>query len=452
MSHDAPFDDVAGGDVASGDNSLLGELDARGLIADTTDRATFAARLNDGPITLYCGFDPTASSLHVGNLMGLLMLRKFQEHGHVPIVVAGGATGMIGDPSGRSTERNLLSDEELAANLEGIVPQLRQFLDFETKTNPAKLVDNRAWTVGVGVLDFLRDIGKHVTVSAMMNKESVRSRIGVGEGVSYTEFSYMLLQGYDYLWLAENEGCELQVGGSDQWGNIVLGVDLIRRKLGRVAHALTWPLLTRADGSKYGKTASGETIWLSTELMSPYSFYQAWRQLGDEEAVELLYKLTDTWPATSGGPGVGGPDTSGPDTRSVDVVPGHWPAELARQLTELVHGDVAARDAVAASDVLFGALDVREATPQALRFVADTLRSTVLGDQQQPIVDVLIASGLASSRGEARRAIAGGGIYVNGERVDSEARTVGATDALAGGVVLLRHGKKTWHALRIAAK
>lgn len=434
MSDVTPFYDMPGGN-----NSLLGELDARSLIADTTDRATFAARLGEGPITLYCGFDPTASSLHVGNLMGLLMLRKFQEHGHTPIVVAGGATGMIGDPSGRSTERNLLTDDELATNLEGIVPQLRQFLDFDTKTNPAKLVDNRAWTVGVGVLDFLRDIGKHVTVSQMMNKESVRSRIGVGEGVSYTEFSYMLLQGYDYLWLAEHEGCELQVGGSDQWGNIVLGVDLIRRKLGRVAHALTWPLLTRADGSKYGKTASGDVMWLSADRMSPYSFFQAWRQLGDEEAVELLYKLTDTWPATVGGPGAG----------LAEVAPGYWPAQLARHLTELVHGEAAARDATAASDVLFGALDVREASPQALRFVADTLESTALGVEPVSIVDVLVASGLASSRGDARRAIDGGGVYVNGERVAHETFTVRATDALAGGVVLLRRGKKTWHALRV---
>lgn len=418
---------------------LLDELDLRGLIADTTDRAAFAARLNERPITLYCGFDPTAASLHVGNLMGLLMLRKFQEHGHHPIVVAGGATGMVGDPSGRSTERNLLSDEELAANLEGIVPQLRQFLDFETKDNPAKLVDNRAWTAGVGVLDFLRDVGKHVTVSQMMNKEAVRSRIGVGEGVSYTEFSYMLLQAYDYLWLAENEGCELQVGGSDQWGNIVLGADLIRRRLGRVAHALTWPLLTRADGSKYGKTASGDVMWLSADAMSPYRFYQAWRQLGDDEAVDLLYKLTDTWPATAAGPGEG----------LAPAAPGHWPAVLGRELTELVHGEVAAKDAVAASDVLFGALDVREASEQALRFVADTLESTVLGAEPQPVVDALVASGLATSRSDARRAIEGGGVYVNGERVEDEAFTLSASDALAGGVVLLRRGKKTWHAFRL---
>ena len=205
---------------------ILSDLEARGLIHDTTDRDALASRLAAGPITLYCGFDPTADSLHVGNLIGLLTLRRFQMAGHVPISLAGGATGMIGDPSGRDAERNLLDDEGLARNLEGILPQLRKFLEFEGES-AAKLLDNRAWTVGVGVLDFLRDVGKHVTVNQMVAKDSVKSRMAEGDGISYTEFSYMLLQGYDYLWLADNENCELQVGGSDQWGNIVLGLSLI---------------------------------------------------------------------------------------------------------------------------------------------------------------------------------------------------------------------------------
>ena len=198
---------------------------------------------------------------------------------------------MVGDPSGRDAERNLLDDDGLAKNLEGILPQLRMFLDFEGES-AAKLLDNRAWTVGVSVLEFLRDIGKHVTVNQMVAKDSVKSRMSEGDGISYTEFSYMLLQGYDYLWLAENEKCELQVGGSDQWGNIVLGADLIRRKLGQTAHALTWPLLTKPDGSKYGKTAGGETIWLSSEKMSPYRFYQAWISVDDSEVRKLLLQLT----------------------------------------------------------------------------------------------------------------------------------------------------------------
>ena len=269
---------------------ILSDLEARGLIHDTTDRAALASRLAAGPVVLYCGFDPTADSLHVGNLIGLLTLRRFQLAGHLPISLAGGATGMVGDPSGRDSERNLLDDEGLAKNLEGILPQLRQFLEFDGES-PAKLLDNRAWTVGTSVLDFLRDIGKHVTVNQMIAKDSVRSRMSEGDGISFTEFSYMLLQGYDFLWLAENEKCELQVGGSDQWGNIVLGADLIRRKLGKTAHAMTWPLLTKPDGSKYGKTAGGETIWLSAEKMSPYRFYQSWIGVDDSEVRKIAFAV-----------------------------------------------------------------------------------------------------------------------------------------------------------------
>ncbi|MEC9058719.1 MAG: tyrosine--tRNA ligase, partial [Actinomycetota bacterium] len=322
---------------------ILSDLEARGLIHDTTDRDALATRLTSGPIVLYCGFDPTADSLHVGNLIGLLTLRRFQLAGHLPISLAGGATGMVGDPSGRDAERNLLDDEGLAKNLEGILPQLRMFLNFDGES-AAKLLDNRAWTVGVGVLDFLRDIGKHVTVNQMVAKDSVKSRMSEGDGISYTEFSYMLLQGYDYLWLAENENCELQVGGSDQWGNIVLGVDLIRRKLGQSAHALTWPLLTKPDGTKYGKTAGGETIWLSPDKMSPYRFYQAWIGVDDSEVRKLLLQLTFL---------------SLPEID--DLVAEHeknpqnrlGQRTLARELTAVVHGEQAATSAVEASELLF---------------------------------------------------------------------------------------------------
>ena len=231
------------------DPGLLDDLIARGLVHDTTDREALAARLAEGPITVYCGFDPTAPSLHVGNLIGLLMLRRFQEAGHCPLPLAGGATGMVGDPSGKSDERNLLDDDALADNLAGIVPMLRQFVDFEGAPNAAKLLDNRAWTVSTSLLDFLRDIGKHVTVNQMMAKESVRARLAGEEGISYTEFSYMLLQAHDYLWLHENEGCEIQVGGSDQWGNIALGIDLIRRKTGNKVHGLD--LASPAQGRRH---------------------------------------------------------------------------------------------------------------------------------------------------------------------------------------------------------
>ena len=417
---------------------ILSDLEARGLIHDTTDRDALAAQLDKGPIVLYCGFDPTADSLHVGNLIGLLTLRRFQLAGHRPISLAGGATGMVGDPSGRSAERNLLDDEGLARNLTGILPQLRQFLDFEGDSQ-AKLLDNRAWMVGIGVLDFLRDVGKHVTVNQMMAKESVRNRMAEGDGISYTEFSYMLLQGYDYLWLAENEHCELQVGGSDQWGNIVLGVDLIRRKLGRSAHALTWPLLTKPDGSKYGKTAGGETIWLSAEKMSPYRFYQAWIGVDDSEVRKLLLQLTFLSPE-----------------EVEEVVTQHerephlrlGQRRLASELTAVVHGESAAMSAVEASEVLFelGA-DLTSVSESALEFVSGEIPSTRRPKLNNGIVDLLVETQLSQSRKEAKRAISEGGVYLNGDRVTDAELSPTSEDLLHGRYLLLRRGKKLWHLL-----
>lgn len=415
---------------------ILSDLEARGLIHDTTDGQALAARLAEGPIVLYCGFDPTADSLHVGNLIGLLTLRRFQLAGHRPISLAGGATGMVGDPSGRSIERNLLDDEGLAQNLEGILPQLRQFLDFDGDS-PAKLLDNRAWTVGLGVLDFLRDVGKHVTVNQMVAKESVRNRIAEGDGISYTEFSYMLLQGYDYLWLADNEECELQVGGSDQWGNIVLGVDLIRRRLGQSAHALTWPLLTKPDGSKYGKTAGGETIWLSPEKMSPYRFYQAWIGVDDSEVRKLLLQLTFL------------------SLEEVeDVVTGHerdphlrlGQRRLAAELTAIVHGETAATSAVEASDVLFEpGVDLGSVSVSALEFVSGEIPSTKRSKLESGIVDLLVETQLSRSRKEAKRSVSEGGVYLNGDRVTDADYLPAARDLLHGKYLLLRRGKKLWH-------
>ena len=415
---------------------ILSDLEARGLIHDTTDGQALAARLAEGPIVLYCGFDPTADSLHVGNLIGLLTLRRFQLAGHRPISLAGGATGMVGDPSGRSIERNLLDDEGLAQNLEGILPQLRQFLDFDGDS-PAKLLDNRAWTVGLGVLDFLRDVGKHVTVNQMVAKESVRNRIAEGDGISYTEFSYMLLQGYDYLWLADNEECELQVGGSDQWGNIVLGVDLIRRRLGQSAHALTWPLLTKPDGSKYGKTAGGETIWLSPERMSPYRFYQAWIGVDDSEVRKLLLQLTFL------------------SLEEVeDVVTGHerephlrlGQRRLAAELTAIVHGETAATSAVEASDVLFEpGVDLGSVSVSALEFVSGEIPSTKRSKLESGIVDLLVETQLSRSRKEAKRSVSEGGVYLNGDRVTDADYLPAARDLLHGKYLLLRRGKKLWH-------
>ena len=417
---------------------ILSDLEARGLIHDTTDRDALATRLTSGPIVLYCGFDPTADSLHVGNLIGLLTLRRFQLAGHLPISLAGGATGMVGDPSGRDAERNLLDDEGLAKNLEGILPQLRMFLNFDGES-AAKLLDNRAWTVGVGVLDFLRDIGKHVTVNQMVAKDSVKSRMSEGDGISYTEFSYMLLQGYDYLWLAENENCELQVGDSDQWGNIVLGVDLIRRKLGQSAHALTWPLLTKPDGTKYGKTAGGETIWLSPDKMSPYRFYQAWIGVDDSEVRKLLLQLTFL---------------SLPEID--DLVAEHeknpqnrlGQRTLARELTAVVHGEQAATSAVEASELLFEpSADMTSVSASALEFVSGEVPSTSTQKLTTGIVDILVETGLCQSRKDAKRAITEGGIYLNGSRVTESDLTPTADHLLHDKYILLRRGKKLWHLL-----
>ena len=417
---------------------ILSDLEARGLIHDTTDRKALATRLSEGPITLYCGFDPTADSLHVGNLIGLLTLRRFQLAGHLPISLAGGATGMVGDPSGRDAERNLLDDEGLAKNLEGIIPQLRKFLDFEGES-AAKLLDNRAWTVGVGILDFLRDIGKHVTVNQMIAKDSVKSRMSEGDGISYTEFSYMMLQGYDYLWLADNENCQLQVGGSDQWGNIVLGVDLIRRKLGQSAYALTWPLLTKPDGSKYGKTAGGETIWLSANRMSPYRFYQAWIGVDDSEVRKLLLQLTFL------------------SVDDIDVLISEHEANphlrlgqrtLASELTEIVHGETAAVSAAEASAVLFDSdAEILAASEAAFEFISGEVPSTDIKELGSGVIDLLVESGLCQSRKDAKRAINEGGIYINGERLTETDFVPSYSQLLHDRYLLLRRGKKLWHLL-----
>ena len=417
---------------------ILSDLEARGLIHDTTDRKALATRLSEGPITLYCGFDPTADSLHVGNLIGLLTLRRFQLAGHLPISLAGGATGMVGDPSGRDAERNLLDDEGLAKNLEGIIPQLRKFLDFEGES-AAKLLDNRAWTVGVGILDFLRDIGKHVTVNQMIAKDSVKSRMSEGDGISYTEFSYMMLQGYDYLWLADNENCQLQVGGSDQWGNIVLGFDLIRRKLGQSAYALTWPLLTKPDGSKYGKTAGGETIWLSANRMSPYRFYQAWIGVDDSEVRKLLLQLTFL------------------SVDDIDVLISEHEANphlrlgqrtLASELTEIVHGETAAVSAAEASAVLFDSdAEILAASEAAFEFISGEVPSTDIKELGSGVIDLLVESGLCQSRKDAKRAINEGGIYINGERLTETDFVPSDSQLLHDRYLLLRRGKKLWHLL-----
>jgi tyrosyl-tRNA synthetase len=415
------------------DPTILDDLEARGLVQETTDRAALAERLAAGPVTLYFGCDPTAPSLHVGNLIGLLVLRRFQDAGHRPVALAGGATGMVGDPSGRSEERNLLDEETLAANVAAIKAQMARLLDFDGER--ALLVDNRDWTGDVRLLDFLRDIGKHVTVNQMLARESVKARLASEQGISFTEFSYMLLQAHDYLRLHESLGVELQIGGSDQWGNILSGVDLIRRVRGATVHGLCWPLLTAPDGTKLGKT-TGARVWLDPELTTPYQFFQHWMRTDDRQVEEFLAKFT-LLPME--------------EVRAVAAEHAEHPERragqrrLAEEVTRLVHGEEATAAATAASTVLFGGSPL-EAGPEALAVVAAEVPTAPLPGPDElaagaDVVPLLVATGLASSKGDARRAIDQGGVSVNGRRVGPGA-VVRAEDVLHGRYVLLRKGKK----------
>lgn len=418
--------------------ALLPDLDARGLIHDTTDRDALAARLAEGSIGVYVGFDPTADSLHAGNLLGQVMLRRFQLAGHRPVVLAGGATGMVGDPGGRSEERNLLDRDTLRHNVACVKRQLEKILDFDGPA-AARLVDNADWTAPMSALDFLRDVGKHFTVNQMVAKESVRARMESEHGISYTEFSYMLLQANDFRHLREFEDVEMQMGGSDQWGNITAGIDLIRKRLHQPAFGLTWPLLTRSDGAKMGKSVQG-ALWLDPEKTSPYQFRQYWIQLPDDDVERFLLQLT---------------------LRSVDEIgaivdehradPGRRVAQraLASDVTAMVHGFDAERAAAEAAEVLFGG-DPTSASLAALDAVArevpsSTLDRVALAD----LVGVLVQSGLASSNSDARRTLGQKGYRVNGQVID-EAADLSTTVPLHGQFLLIRRGKTQHHLVRVA--
>ena len=416
---------------------LLNDLDARGLIHDSTDRAALIERLNQGPIGVYVGFDPTADSLHAGNLLGQVMLRRFQLAGHRPVVLAGGATGMVGDPGGRSEERNLLDRETLNHNVACVKKQLEKILDFDGPV-AARMVDNATWTEPMGTLEFLRDVGKHFTVNQMVAKESVRARMESENGISFTEFSYMLLQANDFRHLCEFENVDMQMGGSDQWGNITAGTDLIRRRLTKSGYGLTWPLLTRSDGQKMGKSVHG-ALWLDPEKTSPYEFRQYWVQLPDEDVERFLLQLT---------------------LRSVDDIASlmdeHRAAPekrlaqraLATDVTTLVHGAAAEQAAAEAAQVLFGG-DPTTASAEALAVVAREVPSSEvtreqLGDQ----IAVLVQSGLAASNGEARRTLTQKGFKANGQTLE-EAKSLLEVDLLHGRYILLRKGKTNFHLLTV---
>ena len=422
--------------------TILEDLQWRGLHADCTDLAALKQRLAEGPLTLYCGFDPTADSLHVGNLVPLLALRRFQLAGHHPIALAGGATGMVGDPSGRSSERNLQTPDQVGHNIKAIKVQLSRFLDFNATLNPARLVDNSSWTAPITFLEFLRDVGKYFSISGMLAKDSVRSRLDSDTGISYTEFSYQLLQAHDFLHLHQTARCELQVGATDQWGNITAGTELIRKKTSAAAWGLTFPLLTKSDGTKYGKSASG-AVWLDAKRTTPYRFYQFFIQSEDVEVTKLLKVLTFL------------PETE-IEALSVEMTanPGARAAQkaLARAVTTLVHGETACADAMRASEIMFGG---------GLEGISESIFQDVVGEiptkdidkakleTSLGLLDLLVHAGLAPSKGQARKDVEGGGIYLNNIRVSDTMRSVTSTDLLFGRYLLLRKGKRTYAVLRI---
>ena len=418
---------------------LLADLEARTLIHDSTDREALRARLAAGPVGVYYGCDPTADSLHVGNLIGLVMLRRFHEAGHTAIALAGGATGMVGDPSGRSEERNLLDDATLDHNVASIKAQIARIVGIDG--DEAVLVDNRDWTGPVTLLDFLRDVGKHVTVNQMLARESVKKRLESEHGISFTEFSYMLLQANDYLWLHDHHGCEIQIGGSDQWGNIIAGVDLIRRKRSKAVHAFSWPLLTAADGSKLGKTTGART-WLDAARTSPYQFHQYWMQTDDELVERFLLQFT-LLPV----------DDIGDLARSHRETPGRRSAQrrLADEVTTLVHGAAASEAAAGAADVLFGG-DPFQATEATLEVLAGEIPASVLTQSEvRDLVSTLVSTGLASSNSDARRNLDHRAYKANGAVLEANAQ-LSDLSRLHGRFVLLQRGKKTFHLLEILSR
>ncbi|MBX7121599.1 MAG: tyrosine--tRNA ligase [Opitutaceae bacterium] len=423
--------------------TLIEDLQWRGLLADCTDLPALNKRLNEGPITLYCGFDPTGDSLHVGHLVPQLLLRRFQLAGHHPLPLAGGATGMIGDPGGKSVERNLLSREQLNHNVRQIKKQLERLLDFTTPINPARLVDNADWTASVSFLDFLRDVGKHFSLSSMLAKDSVRSRLESESGISFTEFSYQLLQANDFAHLRQSMNCELQIGGADQWGNITAGTDLIRKKLGVPAYGLTFPLITKSDGTKFGKSEGG-AVWLDPERTSPYRFYQFFINTEDSMVVGYLKKFTFLSHAEINA--LEEKHTANPGARDAHRA-------LAKEVTTIVHGTAACADAIRASEIMFGG---------GLEGVSTNLFRDVVGELptvQVPadrltsrfsLIEALVSAGLSPSKGQARKDIEGGGIYINNIKCTDVARNLGASDVVFERFILLRKGKRTYAVLSLA--
>lgn len=423
--------------------NVFEEFKWRGLVYDHTEGA--AELLATQQISVYTGFDPTADSLHIGHLVPMMGLARLQRFGHTPIAVAGGGTGMIGDPSGKSEERNLLSEEEIEHNVNCVRQQLTGILDFTARNNPAKIVNNHDWLSQLNMMAFLRGVGKHFTINYMMAKDSVKSRLErEGEGISYTEFSYMLLQSYDFLHLFDSYDCQLQAGGSDQWGNITAGIELIRRMRGAKVHGIAYPLITRADGSKFGKTATGDNTWLDPQRTSPYRFYQFWFNTDDADVVNYLKYFT--W-------------LPQPDIRALEEALFERPHQreaqraLAEEVTRMVHGETAVAKAQKASEVLFGGdlegLDAADIADIFADVPSSEVPKDALAGDGALLADLLAASSLASSKGDARRSIQGGGIYVNNERAADPTAAITLDRAIEGQFLILRKGRKKYHLVKV---
>jgi tyrosyl-tRNA synthetase len=417
---------------------ILDELSWRGLIAQSTDLDALRRDADAAPLTLYCGFDPTAPSLHLGNLVQILTLRRFQQAGHRPLALVGGATGLIGDPK-PSSERTLNTKDVVAGWVERIRAQIEPLLDFEGP-NAATMVNNLDWTASLSAIDFLRDIGKHYRVNRMLAKEAVSARLQSDAGISFTEFSYQLLQGMDFLELYRRYGCMLQTGGSDQWGNITAGVDLVHRVEQRAVHALATPLILKADGTKFGKTESG-TVWLDPALTSPYAFYQFWINADDRDVVTYLKVFTDL--SMEEIRALERSTSERPQARSAQQA-------LARYVTSLVHGPDEARRAEAASQALFGRGELRELDETTLdAAMAEAPTGQVRMTDQPTIVDLLVASGLVESKGAARRTVREGGASVNNQRIGDEGWSPGEADLLPGRWLVLRRGRRHTAGVRV---
>jgi len=422
--------------------TVFEELSWRGFVNQVT-HPELAQKLAGEPLTFYCGFDPTADSLHVGNLLPIMAMAHLQRAGHRPLVLVGGGTGLIGDPSGKTAERGLLTREQTEANLQGQRAQLARFLDFAGE-HAATLVNNADWLLELPLIDFLRDIGKHFSVNVMLGRESVRARLEDREhGLTYTEFSYSLLQAYDFVHLCREHGCRLQLGGSDQWGNIVAGMDLTRRLLQEETYGLTVPLLTKADGTKFGKSEGGN-IWLDPDRTSPYKFYQFWLNQSDAEAPRYLRLYTFLPPAEIEAL-----------EQQVIAEPHKRAAQhrLAEEITRIVHGEEALQQAVNASRAMFGG-DLRGLDASTLLEVFGEVPSSELPvamlEAQRLLVDVLVDAGCYESKGEAKRAIKGGGLYLNSERIEREDAVLSPESQLVPGLAVIRKGKKNYHLLRFA--